>query len=119
MLLFDIIRDWFVLNIFGGVASDGSEVGAFIGNVNLVNVDNGMEDFGSMYSNSPFFKIFSGHFLDWFTGAVSGSDNVNMFISLGDWLSTTSTIIILVMLCAFLVMCTIWLFKFFGGLFKW
>lgn len=38
---------------------------------------------------------------------------------LNEWLCTLVTIIILALIILFFIKVTIWIFKFFGGLFKW
>ena len=88
-MLFDIIRDFFVEHVFGGYKSSG----------------------GAVYC-----KLGSGRFLGTPSNSVYSIDlpidigNSNA-LCLGDWLSTTATIITLVgiVVCAFLFIR--WIFK--------
>lgn len=63
---------------------------------------------------------------DWFQSLLNGSNlnsytftMMNQTMTLQEWLSTFGTLAILVLIVVFFIMCTIWLFKFVGGLFKW
>lgn len=107
MLLWDIIRDWFVMNIFGGVSSSGLYssplVGRFgnPGSYDLVYAD-------QVFVSSPILVNSS------FDGLLD--DTLTGYISLGDWLSTTSTIIVLIALCFFFFLMVRWLFRLTAGL---
>lgn len=64
---------------------------------------------------------------DWFYNSLLAGNSLTSFssnvlgqtIDLKTWLCHTGSIIIIVLLAYFLIMATIWLFKFIGGLFKW
>ena len=87
-MLWDIIRDWFVEHVWGGITSTNQTFGGYIGSIN-----NGLTK-----SNNLMLKI--------------GENS----LSLGDWLSTTSTIIVLVLMCAFLFLVVRYLFRLTSGL---
>lgn len=104
MTLWDLIRDFFVTNIFGGTLSSGQSktigrVGQFYGSTGMNNAQ----------SNNILVPI--GSFM------YSGSDvhEVN-YVNIGDWLSTTFTIITLILLVLFLYIFVKWIFKLFAGL---
>lgn len=78
-MVWDYIRDFFVLHIFGGTLSDNT----------LVSV--------------------SG-------GSITFDIGNNQSMLMGDWLSTTATIITLALLVAFLFLCVRYLFKVVAGL---
>ena len=106
MLLFDIIRDWFVQYIWGGVLSDGETT--FSCCIGMLNNDSINPDVA--FTDSTYISI--GH------GINGSSDSFYDYIALGDWLSTTSTIIVLVLMCVFLFLCVRYLFKVGAGLFS-
>ena len=89
-MLWDIIRDWFVEYVWGGVTSNNVTFGGYIGTIN-----NNLSK-----SNNLMLKI--------------GENS----LSLGDWLSTTSTIIVLVLMCAFLFLVVRYLFRLTSGLIR-
>ena len=89
-MLWDIIRDWFVEYVWGGVTSTNATYGGYIGTIN-----NNLTK-----SNNLLLKI----------GENSSSR--------GDWLSTTSTIIVLVLMCAFLFLVVRDLFRLTSGLIR-
>ena len=89
-MLWDIIRDWFVQYVWGGISSTNVTFGGHIGSIN-----NGLTQ-----TNNLMLKI----------GDYS--------LSLGDWLSTTSTIIVLVLMCAFLFLVVRYLFRLTSGLIR-
>ena len=89
-MLWDIIRDWFVEYVWGGVTSNNTTFGGYIGSIN-----NNLTK-----SNNLMLKI--------------GENS----LSLGDWLSTTSTIIVLVLMCAFLFLVVRYLFRLTSGLIR-
>ena len=93
-MLFEVIRDFFVQHVFGGKTSGGSTFGGIIG----VSSVNGTQDFwmSNTASYVPCLKDINGN---------------DMLLTLGDWLSTTATIITLVgiVVCAFLFIR--WIFK--------
>lgn len=95
-MLWDLIRDFFVKQIFGGVDSD-LEVHSC-----LVGLTAGNND---IYTDSFYFNLGS-------------HGNIQYDISLGDWLSTTATAIsitIIVVLCCLFVYKII---KLIGGLIR-
>lgn len=103
-MLWDLIRDFFVRHIFGGITSEGAYFtccwGLFAN-----------DDFIYSESNSfPMFKI--GQVINF------SDDIIYNYVSCGDWLSTTATIItitIIVVLCCLFVYKII---KLIGGLIR-
>ena len=108
MLLWDIIRDWFVTNIWGGFTSQGYNYGGSIGDIQYLDSDgNLVEDMLSSYGfGFPLGNIYNGA-----DGGITTS-----YITLGDWLSTISTIIVLIALCFFFFLMVRWLFRLTAGL---
>lgn len=98
MTLWNIIRDWFVINIWGGLDSNG---GVYLNNV-----------FGHFMVDNP-----NGgyYFMDTNT-ATSWFKVGSHYINFGDWASTTSTIIVLIALCFFFFLMVRWLFRLTAGL---
>lgn len=97
-MLWDIIRDWFVQYVWGGTNSVGTVFGGTFGKFMV-------DDGGSYYymdklNNDAWFKV--------------GSHYINF----GDWASTTSTIIVLILLCAFLFIVVRYMFRLCSGLFR-
>lgn len=80
-MLWNIIRDFFVNNVFGGTPSTGNAVALPLG--------------GSLDTTSTL--------------------NQELPIGLGDWLSTTATIIVLCALTFALAKLVVWLVKFIGS----
>ena len=106
MTLWNIIRDWFVEYVWGGVNSQGDY---FTQNIigEVFNVQNqGAENVDSY---DFFIKL---------NGFSHVSDSNIDYISFGDWLSTTSTIIVLVLMCAFLFLVVRYLFRLTSGLIR-
>lgn len=91
-MLWDIIRDWFVQYVWGGMDSNNDIFGGGVGFTNTKNA--------FTYTNELNIKI--------------GENS----LSLGDWLSTTSTIIVLVLMCAFLFLVVRYLFRLTSGLIR-
>lgn len=109
-MLWDIIRDFFVQYIFGGYLSNGDFYYGMIGHANIYNVNGSWVD-----SIDVDTLVYTTNI-----GVVDGySSNDSAFISLGDWLSTTFTIITLCLICFFFLKLTIYLFKMGANLFKW
>lgn len=106
MTLWNLIRDFFVINIFGGYASNNDIYGNRLGLV-----------YGSQSLESEFFDtsdpLFKISDVNW-----RSDINESMYISMGDWLSTTFTIITLVLLTIFLIIFVKWIFKLFSGLLR-
>lgn len=115
MTLWNLIRDFFVEHIFGGVNSAGSEFADnFIGN--FYGIANGNEDFVNANSNTPLLPVAKWQYSDMFySGGIVNTDTY-MSVGLGDWLSTTFTVITLVLLVMFLYIFVKWIFKLFSGL---
>lgn len=108
MTLWNIIRDWFVEYVWGGVLSNGIHVNSnIIGNITAY--ENGTVDDTFLASTSE------GGFV---ILHMVGYSEKGGFISLGDWLSTTSTIIVLVLMCAFLFLVVRYLFRLTSGLIR-
>lgn len=105
-MLWDIIRDFLVQYIFGGCDSHGSYYWAHIGSV----VDGGGNIIDGCTTADTYLKLHG------YTDVTSFDFD---YISMGDWLSTTATIIILCLVILFFIKLTIWFFKQGAGLFKW
>ena len=101
-MLWDIIRDWFVQYIFGGITSTGEVYSGYIGLV-------ARNTFDYEYAGT-------GYFMLPINGLEANTDLLTHYISMGDWLSTTSTIILLVLMCIFLFLCVRYLFRLTSGL---
>ena len=104
-MLWDIIRDFFVQYIFGGTTSSGQGYSGFIGYDYLYEARLHTSDTLVVFNN---IMTQDGDF-----------DAPIMFLSIGDWLSTSATIIILCLVILFFIKLTIWFFKQGAGLFKW
>lgn len=102
MLIWDIIRDWFVMNIWGGYTSAEVIYRPHIGNI-------------TQYENGEWFDSFLGDTTS-LSFLISKENNYENFISLGDWLSTTSTIIVLVAISVALYFLVRYFFRMFAGL---
>lgn len=101
-MLWNLIRDFFVQNIFGGTDSLNNQINSLSLGV-LKTIDN--VNFGKT----------SNYFVN-IGGVLQNGDDV-VGITIGDWLSTTATIIVLIALCFFLYLVLRYIFKLFGGLF--
>lgn len=97
--LWNIIRDFFVRFVFGGSDSLGVNYNGFV-------IGRGVDDTLNYYvlDTNTYYLSFNG-FNDF------NESSVNYF-AMGDWLSTTATIITLVALFIGITMLTIKLFKF-------
>lgn len=87
MMLWDIIRDWFVQYIFGGTLSNGDIVNGNLGSFMFQGFSDGGLDTSSLYLPLN----------------ASSLDGNIIGVSLGDWLSTTATIIMVVLLLIMLL----------------
>ena len=106
MTLWNIIRDWFVQYVWGGVSSQGDYFSTnIIGTV--FNFENQSAE--SVNTYDYFIKL---------NGFNHVSDSTIDYISFGDWLSTTSTIIVLVLMCVFLFLVVRYLFRLTSGLIR-
>lgn len=105
MTLWNIIRDFFVQYFFGGLDSQGREFGSSMGGG--YDAQQSLTPFDTTYFCFKFSNIYEDN---------SGSQTV--FYSIGDWLSTTMTIITLIALAFFLFLVVRWLFKLTAGLFQ-
>lgn len=107
MTLWNLIRDFFVEHIFGGcTSSDVWFENNFIGQLNDANLN------GARATTTTYMFPVSPTLID-------ADDNVfsyTQYIGLGDWLSTTFTIITLILLVIFLYIFVKWIFKLFSGL---
>ena len=105
MMLWDIIRDFFVQYVFGGIDSNEHFYETMFGFGHGFN--DGAEEIE--YTNAIFVKL--DNFLS--------TDFDGVSVNIGDYLSTTFTIITLVIM--FIVMCLLvrWCFRVMKGAFKW
>lgn len=103
MTLWNIIRDFFVQYIFGGV--DSNEVlysfvcGKTIGFKGGVYEEEYLTGFNDLYAFS-----------------YTTGDGYTYYLGMSDWLSTTATIITLCAICVFLFFFVRWLFRLTAGL---
>ena len=113
MMLWDIIRDWFVQNIFGGMDSQGIVHSIFIGQgFNVADADTEFMYGDSFYPYGAGYNEYSGYSFPWWDGDNFGPVTG---LSLSDWLSTTATIIVLAVGCFLAFAFIAWLFKKVGG----
>lgn len=98
-MLFTIIRDFFVQHVWGGTDSHFEVFNSFIGS--LVN-DTYEFDKGYL---SQFYVPVGKNIVD----AVG--NKTNCYMAIGDWLSTTSTIITLVVILVCIAFFIRWIFK--------
>lgn len=98
-MLFTIIRDFFVQHVWGGYDSQFQPYSPFIGQ--FFNQDFNLDQPGIAEIYVPVGKNL----------VSSLGDEVDMYISLGDWLSTTSTIITMVVILVCIAFFIRWLFK--------
>lgn len=104
MSLWDLIRDFFVQHVFGGLLSNGVQVGGYVGTL--------------IYGDYYYSEAFTTDYYVSLGGYFQGNDAEVLAISLGDWLSTTATIIsitIIVVLCCLFVYKIV---KLIGGLIR-
>lgn len=97
MLIWDIIRDWFVMYVFGGCTSEGWFQNVFIG----YDVESDQQ-LGTL--DVDVIKMPSSYI---------GAD---VSISLGDWLSTTATLIVMIAVLIGLFYLVRYFFRMFSGL---
>lgn len=95
-MLWNLIRDFFVMHVFGGITSTGVVYLAQVGNI--ASFDNGVyEDYWNASADEVFFNI----------GFYTTENGIrNSYIGLSDWLSTTATAIsitIIVVLCCLFI----------------
>lgn len=97
--MWDLIRDFFVQYIFGGMDSTGE---LFMGAIGQGDYNEGVGVlpgyYDTIYNTDLHFEI----------GGIS--------ISLADWLSTTATICVMVLICVFLYMILRYAFRLTAGL---
>lgn len=108
MMLWDIIRDWFVQNIFGGCDSNQDFFETHLGNGYYVL--SGTSNYES-YPTGDYW----GYAMPGFSDIDMYNDGSVYLMSIGDWLSTTATIIVLCVGCFLAFAFIAWLFKKVGG----
>ena len=112
MMLWTIIRDWFVQYVFGGMDSSGTVHSVFIGSAWAPRD----ADFTPVYGESlwPWYGNAEGEYgtavCPW---VEDGNLNPLTGLSFSDWLSTTATIIVLCALSFVLFLGVKWIFKVF------
>lgn len=107
MSLWNLIRDWFVQYIWGGVDSFDNTYG----NNNIGYVFSSTDEITQNTNVSSFFIPL----------VKSYEDNMGVYVDyicLGDWLSTTSTIIVLILTVVCLGYLIVNLFKMFSNIFS-
>lgn len=95
MLLWNMIRDFYVNYIFGGIDSNYNNNASNF----MIGYGKYPDGTGALKSSGIFFDIGNGY-----------------SITIGDWLSTTATVITLVVLVLVLFLFLRWLFKVVSGL---
>lgn len=101
-MIWDFIRDFFVQFIFGGTCSDGSSFGGLIGA--FINTD------GDYLLGKGDEVYYSNGTICLSTMEVESLGH-EWYITLGDWLSTTATIIVMCLI-VFLLICLVrWIFR--------
>lgn len=103
MMLWDIIRDFYVEYIFGGVNSSGIPYICNYGDI--LCYENGVLDDDIILTSTERLWTIS-----------TNPDGYSYVMSSGDWLSTTFTIITLILFVFFLYVFLRWLFKVVSGL---
>ena len=112
MTLWNIIRDFFVQYIFGGTDSLNVGYSSFVGYLFTAsgNAGNQLPNYDNATTDLFFVNI----------GNQAISNDLEyqgiMYMSIGDWLSTTFTIITLIAICFFLFLVVRWLFRLTAGL---
>lgn len=106
--LWNLIRDWFVQYIWGGITSSGNIFYLNMGNFMYSTEDN-METYNG-FTESTYIPI---NVAD--TNYMGGG--YQSYMSIGDWLSTTSTIIVLVLLCVAFGFLVVGIFRLFSRMF--
>lgn len=109
MLLWNIIRDFFVQYVFGGCLSNqgGYVESMFLGDT-YVFQSSDVEVAGGPITTLGLYLPFNNFQDDFNVGIV---ENSVLYMSMGDWLSTTATIIVLVGLFIGITLLIISLFK--------
>lgn len=97
-MMWDIIRDFIVRYITGGVTSNGESYLCSIGNIYYY-LDNEIEESAIEGTTSNLFNI-----------GLTGSGQ-SMYIGLGDWLATTLTVVIMIIGVVLLCLLVRWVFK--------
>lgn len=98
-MIWDYIRDFLVQYIFGGYDSNGVGYGALLGRL-----DN--TEYGEYYINTTDYLVLNNQFVS-DGGEVTGGFSM----SLGDWLSTTATIIIMCLAVFLMIMLVRWVWR--------
>jgi len=96
-MIYTYIRDFLVTYIFGGHTSDGDSFGGLVGHFRTTESGIGPGFIDDTYLPLSGYNDYIG-------------DNIEG-ICLGDWLSTTFTIIIMCMIVAFCIWLVRWIFK--------
>lgn len=106
MTLWNLIRDFFVEHIFGGTLSNGTRiVDNVVGTMPSYDLQGNWDD--EIIANTFDVQLFKYE-----------SAGYTYYLTFGDWLSTTFTIITLILLIIFLYIFVKWIFKLFSGLLK-
>lgn len=101
MLLWDIIRDWFVQYVFGGFTSVGQPYGGRLGQFMLSG------------GNATSYRCYNIYFP---INMITSSNEQVIGVSVGDWLSTTATLIVMISVCVALWFLVRYFFRMFAGL---
>lgn len=96
-MLWDIIRDFIVEHLTGGVTSSGNFYYCTLANTDIF-VNGVYDSTEPLDSSTPFINL-------------EGVGNISYGFGLGDWLATTITAVIIVLLVVFAVWLVRWIFK--------
>lgn len=103
-MIWNLIRDFYVQYIFGGVDSSRSVFEGFF--------------IGGLYNkeNPNYYELDTSNFYIPLNGYESIDEFSIDYISFGDWLSTTATIITMIAFVIGIIAFMVWLFKLVGNL---
>lgn len=101
--LWDVIRDFFVSNIFGGMTSSHEIFKGFMGRVYATGGAN------AWMTDTATLGVYSAQMDD-------RGFPISSLMSIGDWLSSMATLITLIFLVIFLGLFVRWIFRLFSGL---
>ena len=102
VVLWDVIRDFFVQNVFGGYDSTGSAYFTNFGHFQTF-IDGTRDDYAFYNGTELITEMFS-------------FEGTNYYINISDWLSTIATLTTLILLVIVLALFVRWVFRMFSGL---
>ena len=96
-MIWDYIRDFLVQNVFGGTTSDGQYFSGFVGNFRTTENGIGLGNLDDIY-------LPMNGYNDYIGDSIEG-------ICLGDYLSTTTTIIIMALAVVLMCLLVRWIWR--------